>query len=49
MLKIGLIGCGRIGSMHANILHQEDDVILEAVFDINTNLAKAVSKKQHKT
>ena len=45
MLKFGLIGCGRIGSMHANILHQEDDVILESVFDINKNFAKAVSKK----
>ena len=45
MLKFGLIGCGRIGSMHADILHHEDDVILESVFDINTNLAKGVSKK----
>ena len=45
MLKIGLIGCGRIGSMHANILKQEDDVILEAVYDINTSLAKTVSQK----
>ena len=32
-------------SMHANILHQEDDVILESVFDINKNFAKAVSNK----
>ena len=45
MLKFGLIGCGRIGSMHANILHQEDDVILESVFDINKNFAKVVSNK----
>ena len=45
LLKFGLIGCGRIGSMHANILHQEDDVILESVFDINKNFAKAVSNK----
>ena len=46
MLKFGLIGCGRIGSMHADILHHEDDVILESVFDINTNLANGVSKKK---
>ena len=39
MLKFGLIGCGRIGTMHANILHQEDDVLLESVFDINKNFA----------
>ena len=45
MLKFGLIGCGRIGTMHANILHQEDDVILESVFDINKNFAKVVSNK----
>ena len=31
--------------MHANILHQEDDVILESVFDINKNFTKAVSNK----
>ena len=45
MLKFGLIGCGRIGSMHADILHHENDVMLDSVFDLNTNLAKAVSKK----
>ena len=45
MLKFGLIGCGRIGSMHADILHNENDVMLDSVFDLDTNLAKAVSKK----
>ena len=45
MLKFGLIGCGRIGSMHADILHHENDIMLDSVFDLNTNLAKAVSKK----
>ena len=45
MLKFGLIGCGRIGSMHADILHHENDVMLDSVFDLDTNLAKAVSKK----
>ena len=45
MLKFGLIGCGRIGSMHADILHHENDVMLDSVFDLNTNLAKEVSKK----
>ena len=42
MLKFGLIGCGRIGSMHADILHNENDVMLDSVFDLDTNLAKAV-------
>ena len=31
--------------MSLNILHQEDDVILESVFDINKNFAKVVSNK----
>ena len=46
LLKFGLIGCGRIGTMHANILHQEDDVILESVFDINKNFKSSFKQNR---
>ena len=48
MLKFGLIGCGRIGSMHADILHHENDVMLDSVFDLKNNWQMQFQKNRSK-
>lgn len=43
MLKVGLIGCGFMGAMHANCYKNIDGVQLAAVSDIRREKAEAVS------
>lgn len=44
MLKIGLIGCGFMGSMHANCYHNIDGVKVVAVADLRREKAEALAK-----
>ena len=49
MVTFGIIGCGRIGQMHAQILMKEDRANLAAVYDLNEQLASAVSMQTSAT
>jgi myo-inositol 2-dehydrogenase/D-chiro-inositol 1-dehydrogenase len=42
-IKFALLGCGRIGVMHARTLAGADGAVLETVFDPNTPAAEAVA------
>ena len=44
MLKIGLIGCGFMGTMHANCYNILDDVQVVAVADVDREKAHALAK-----
>ena len=43
-IKFALLGCGRIGVLHARNLAKADGARLETVFDPNTMAAEAVAK-----
>src|SRR6185437_14121095 len=43
-IKFALLGCGRIGVMHARNLAEADGARLETVFDPNTAAAEAVAR-----
>lgn len=45
MLKIGLLGCGRIGQVHARSVGQLDDVRITALSDANPEAAQALALK----
>ena len=45
MVRFGLIGCGRIGQMHAQILMRDERANLGAVYDLSEQLASEISKK----
>lgn len=45
MLKIGIIGAGRMGNSHAGNLAKLDNVKLSAVYDINPEKSKAFAEK----
>ena len=45
MVTFGIIGCGRIGQMHAQILMREDRANLAAVYDVNEQLASEISMR----
>jgi myo-inositol 2-dehydrogenase / D-chiro-inositol 1-dehydrogenase len=45
MLNIGLLGCGRIGAVHARSIGQLDDVQVVAVSDFVPEAAKALAAK----
>lgn len=47
MIKVGLVGCGRISKKHSNILGDNlvDGITLKAVCDINFNKAQNIAKK----
>ena len=44
MLKVGLIGCGFMGAMHANCYKNIDGVELVAVSDIRREKAEEIAK-----
>ena len=46
MIKVGLVGCGRISKKHSNILGDNlvDGITLKAVCDINFNKAQNIAK-----
>ena len=47
MIKVGLVGCGRISKKHSNILGDNlvEGITLKAVCDINFNKAQNIAKK----
>lgn len=45
MLKIALIGCGRIGRMHADIIERHEQSCLSAVYDAVPAAAQALADK----
>ena len=45
MLKVGIIGAGRLGNVHADNLAKIEDVKLEAVYDIAEQPARTMSEK----
>ena len=45
MVRFGLIGCGRIGQMHAQIIQKDRRASLKAVYDLDENLAGTVSER----
>ena len=47
MLNFALLGCGRIGKMHAGILNRTEQSNLACVFDIDTASAEQVAKAQN--
>ncbi len=46
-LNIGVIGVGFLGSLHAKIYHQLEDVTLVGVCDCYKKRAKSIAKKHH--
>ena len=47
MINIALIGTGRIGTMHAEIVTAHPNAKLKYVYDINTNSAVKVAKENY--
>ena len=45
MIKIALMGAGRIGKMHANLILANSNCSLEFVYDVNTKFAEEISKQ----
>lgn len=45
MIKFALIGCGRIGEMHAGNIMSHSETTLAAVYDVNQSVAEHVAKK----
>jgi myo-inositol 2-dehydrogenase/D-chiro-inositol 1-dehydrogenase len=45
MLNIGILGCGRIGQVHANTIARMNDVQLTAVADPSREAAELVAKQ----
>ena len=45
MIKIALMGAGRIGKMHANLIMANSNCSLEFVYDVNTKFAEEISKQ----
>ena len=45
MIKIALMGAGRIGKMHANLISSNPDCSLEFIYDVNAEFAEEVSKQ----
>ena len=43
MLKFALMGAGRIGKMHAEIIHAHPEASLKYIFDVNSEFAKQIS------
>ena len=43
MTRVGLIGCGRIGQMHAAIVNKAPNASLAGVFDLNGELARSTA------
>ena len=47
-VRIGVVGVGRIGKMHAEIIaHEIDNAELAGVFDVNDESASVVSRELH--
>ena len=47
MINISLMGAGRIGKMHAEIISAHPDVNLQYVYDINKDNALQVAKQNN--
>ena len=47
MLNFALIGAGRIGKMHAEIINANPETNLKFVYDVNNDSAKQVSKENN--
>ncbi len=45
MLRIGVLGCGRIGEMHADNIQAHPDTELAAVFDVHSQSAEKVAAR----
>ena len=45
MINVALLGFGRIGQMHAQILMRDERANLGAVYDLNEQLASEISQK----
>jgi len=45
MIKIALMGAGRIGKMHANLIMDNSNCSVEFVYDVNTKFAEEISKQ----
>ena len=45
MIKIALMGAGRIGKMHANLIMANSNCSLEFVYDVNTKFAEEISQQ----
>jgi len=43
MLRIAVLGCGRIGAMHARNIHRHPRTTLATVFDVNTTAASQIA------
>ncbi len=43
MINFALIGAGRIGKMHAEIINANSDANLKFVYDVNSQLANEVA------
>ena len=45
MIKIALMGAGRIGKMHANLIMANSNCSLEFIYDVNTKFAEEISQQ----
>ena len=45
MLNFVLLGAGRIGKIHANIIHDHPKANLKYVYDLNKKSSSIISKK----
>ena len=48
MINIALLGAGRIGKMHAEIINAHPKARLQFVYDVNSDSAKQVSEEKIK-
>lgn len=46
-LRVAVVGCGRMGKLHARVLSELDQIELACVVDANESAALAVAKQRH--
>ena len=45
MIKLALLGCGRIGQMHARNINNHPDFSLSAVYDVNKEFSEKIANE----
>ncbi len=49
MINFSLMGAGRIGKMHAEIIHNHPECNLKFIYDVNKDFAKDLANKYEST
>ena len=48
-VRIAVIGCGRIGQMHARNIDLHEKTTLSCVYDVNSEFAEKISRSEEHT